>query len=422
MGSIQSYLSSQSAVLVVVAVGAVVYVVAQRVLSQPPPPPSRSSPSPTPTDSATQTAVPGASTSSGGGKKNKKNKKQLQAANEAPSDTNVLPAGKANVVSFPPVIPGSFEPAQAEAQPAAEPAPKSTKSKKKKGKKAGTAVTGGAARTVPTDAQSDSSATAPESHSRPTKKKSPAPKPAAPSLLENDGPWTRVEPRKRTASQQAAEGSTSSNVPRPSESDAGITSVTGTSSSVADRTEDEAQAETSRPEVTENRRTLAEKLLPKPRRTGVDDMLETPDVPSLARVMRVQPRPDERPAAGFSWADYEDVDESRQTADDADGEDESGWVVKNSRTRPINKANSPQSSQNFSAPESLTKKQRQNAAKREAQKSLKANAEAERLAVLARHKREVEKAKMVEQHALKGKKPSGGMSSYVNEKGQLVWD
>ena len=63
--------------------------------------------------------------------------------------------------------------------------------------------------------------------------------------------------------------------------------------------------------------------------------LETPDVLTLARVMRVQPRPDEQPVAGFTWADYEDVDDSnsRMTADDADGEDEGGWVVKNSRSR-----------------------------------------------------------------------------------------
>ncbi len=60
-------------------------------------------------------------------------------------------------------------------------------------------------------------------------------------------------------------------------------------------------------------------------------MLETPDVPTLARVMRVQPKPDEKPAVGFSWGDYEDVDEARGTADDADGEDdEGGWVVKSS--------------------------------------------------------------------------------------------
>lgn len=63
-------------------------------------------------------------------------------------------------------------------------------------------------------------------------------------------------------------------------------------------------------------------------------MLETPDVPPIARVMRVAPRPGEQPAAGFSWGDYEDVDESRVTADDADGEDEGGWIVKGSNRRP----------------------------------------------------------------------------------------
>ena len=37
-------------------------------------------------------------------------------------------------------------------------------------------------------------------------------------------------------------------------------------------------------------------------------LLEEPDYPEVSRVMRVKPRPDERPAAGFSWGDYEDVD------------------------------------------------------------------------------------------------------------------
>lgn len=49
------------------------------------------------------------------------------------------------------------------------------------------------------------------------------------------------------------------------------------------------------------------------------------------------------------------------------------------------------------APELMTKKQRQNAAKRDVQKQAKLDAEAERLAVLAKHKRELERAKMAEQ-------------------------
>ena len=56
-------------------------------------------------------------------------------------------------------------------------------------------------------------------------------------------------------------------------------------------------------------------------------MLETSDYPSVARVMRIRPGPGEQPAAGFSWGDYEDVDDSQKTADDADGEDDGGEAV-----------------------------------------------------------------------------------------------
>ena len=57
-----------------------------------------------------------------------------------------------------------------------------------------------------------------------------------------------------------------------STSDAGVTtSVTGTgnSSPVTERTEEESQLASSG--VSDNRRTLAEKLLPKPRKTGVEE-------------------------------------------------------------------------------------------------------------------------------------------------------
>ena len=60
-------------------------------------------------------------------------------------------------------------------------------------------------------------------------------------------------------------------------------------------------------------------------------MLEVPDQPSVARVLRVQPVPGEKPAPGFSWADYEDV--QMAAAEDADGEDDGGWGVVKSRSR-----------------------------------------------------------------------------------------
>lgn len=67
---------------------------------------------------------------------------------------------------------------------------------------------------------------------------------------------------------------------------------------------------------------------------NIPSMLETSDYPTVARVMRIAPGPDEKPAAGFSWGDYEDVDDARVTADDADGEDDGGWGVVKSRGRP----------------------------------------------------------------------------------------
>ncbi|KAG6846509.1 hypothetical protein H0H93_013488, partial [Arthromyces matolae] len=80
-----------------------------------------------------------------------------------------------------------------------------------------------------------------------------------------------------------------------------------------------------------NWRPLAERMLPKARKTGVKDMLETPQIPTLARIMRITPRADERPAKGLSWADYEDVDldvanatkkKEKKAAEDGDDENE----------------------------------------------------------------------------------------------------
>lgn len=73
-----------------------------------------------------------------------------------------------------------------------------------------------------------------------------------------------------------------------------------------------------------------------------------------------------------------------------------------------------------------SKRARQNAAKRDATKAAKASAEAERLATLARHKRELERTKMDEQYSTgsgRGRgKVSGGMKASVDANGKLVWD
>lgn len=63
-------------------------------------------------------------------------------------------------------------------------------------------------------------------------------------------------------------------------------------------------------------------------------MLETPDYPTVSRVMRVQPLPNEKPASGFSWGDYEDVHtvDNVGGGNEADGEDD-GWGIVKSKTR-----------------------------------------------------------------------------------------
>ena len=76
-----------------------------------------------------------------------------------------------------------------------------------------------------------------------------------------------------------------------------------------------------------------------------------------------------------------------------------------------------------SASEPLTKKQRQNAQKREKMKESKAIQDQQQAAALARHKREQLGARIAEQVKKNpGKTLSGGMSSSVDADGKLVWD
>ncbi|EKM50178.1 uncharacterized protein PHACADRAFT_264760 [Phanerochaete carnosa HHB-10118-sp] len=388
MGTIYSSLSVLSIALIA---GGIIY----GFLEKRPPPPDWAGPS-------NRAVLPGQEQPVSSETKGKKKKKAV--AKEGGVQPASQPEVEPTVVQFPAIVPGSFEQAAEQTVSAATSKPK----KKKKAKK-----TAAGASQIPLDAQSDSSATAPES---PT----PVPRPIATRrkstpIIDTDGPWTRVESKKRGVHplQSAASAAASSSATAEPAASEVTTSVTDTSSPVNERTEDEQALGTA-----DNRRTLAERLLPKPRKTHVEDMLETPDVPPAARVMRVQPRPDEQPAAGFSWADYEDVDGSGVTADDADGEYESGWIVQSSRGRSRPKA--PQSTQ--SAPESLTKKQRQNLAKSEASKAAKAEAEAQRQATLAKHKRELEKARMAEQFTQQGKKKSGGMRASVDSEGHMVFE
>lgn len=82
------------------------------------------------------------------------------------------------------------------------------------------------------------------------------------------------------------------------------------------------------------------------------------------------------------------------------------------------------SSQAHRASETITKRQRQNGQRRVREKAEKAAAEEQRQAALAKHKRELDTARILEQYSGKsgGKSFSGGMKASVDERGKLVWE
>ncbi|KDQ51078.1 hypothetical protein JAAARDRAFT_140884 [Jaapia argillacea MUCL 33604] len=377
MGSAYSYINKESVVAVVVVISLIFVTYVQH---------SRDTAAVNGLDLLLPSKATPATTASGGKKNNKKKEKEKEKK-PTPSPEPAQPI----VVPFPAVIPGDFDSGSANdasATPEPESSSKAKKQKKKKATKKGTLSPPSG------EPLSDSSAAGPSTgkHQQPLRPN------------DTDSSWTQVSRKKKAGDSEKDLGL---NVPT---SEVGG-STTGTSSPVNERTEDEVR---STREEKENRRTLAEKMLPKPRKTGVEDMLEIPDHPSVARVMRVSPQPGEKPASGFSWADYEDV--HVDSTNDADGEDDGGWGVVKSRGRSKIERTSSSHSDSASqgptkAPESLTKKQRQNAAKREAQKAAKAESAAEQAAALAKHKRELEKIRMGEKSV-----------ASVDGKGKLVWD
>ena len=211
---------------------------------------------------------PNKSTSSNANKKGKKKNSKKSTSVEA----DPLLKGKTNVdpivVAFPTILPGQFDADSIASD--AQPAPQSKqKSKKKKGK--------GKDKPTTADASSAESST-PVPPSKPKQKRSsPAdPSTSAKSTLKSppsidtgtDGSWTRVESHNRKA-KQATGGELQPSLSVTTETE------TGESSPVAEKTTDEDRVEGVRAGwANENRRTLAEKILPKPRKTAVDECVQ----------------------------------------------------------------------------------------------------------------------------------------------------
>ncbi|KAH7929057.1 hypothetical protein BV22DRAFT_1029876 [Leucogyrophana mollusca] len=423
MGSTLSHISAEAIIAVLIA-GAAVYAYVSYTKPRP-------------------AVGPAAQKPAGKKAKGKKKEKELYPSSAAENSdaTSKFPQlsssrlqGDPVVVPFPRVVPGDFDPAATSSE---EPSAKSKKGKKQNKKAKSSNAAASAA--VPTqgsggvETPSPALAPAQATQSRDTLPQKETQQPVnerqlRPSSSDTDSSWTRVKPHR-----QKPERSASKAAARAEDQQLGVStdftssdfgpSTTGTGDSpVAERTV--VGAGTGGGDSDDNRRTLAEKLLPKPRKTGVDDVLERSDYPGLARVMRVQPRADETPAAGFSWKDYEDVDEGGALNDADEDEGEWGVVKGKSRSKPAHISPSTSSPSVQKAPETLTKRQRQNANKRAAEKAAKAETDALQQARFSQHKRELERAKILEQVSKKGgrKTPGGGMQASVDTQGHMVFD
>ncbi|KAJ3809659.1 hypothetical protein F5876DRAFT_89324 [Lentinula aff. lateritia] len=432
MGTTQSYLSPEALVTAAVVAGAVGFGYKQVTSSEP-------------AHDSTSPKTGGG----GGGKKGKGKKKTNTTSGTSTPITESVTPENISILPFPAVVPGQFDDGapDSSADSGAEGKPKARKGKKKKAGKAADAQAKSSAgpdtvveesESVVSPAAAAALADSNSSHvtnssaklsTKSKKKKQQSPSQDKPSAsfstdtvqqlqestaslaslaTDTDGEWTRVSHRADKIHTSSIAGGTS---------DVGqATSITtGSSSPVDTRTEEDDDGEDEEVDVlsgSSERHPLAKRLLPKPRKTGVEES----DYPSYSRVMRVQPG--DKPAAGFSWGDYEDVvggdgpsGELDADGAEADREDD-GWGV-----------NVP-TSRTATAPETMNKRQRQNAARREADKFAKADAERERIAALARHQRELDSARMEAQYGKgAGKKtPSGGMKAVIDERGKLVWD
>ncbi|KAJ6501209.1 hypothetical protein C8R47DRAFT_1109155 [Mycena vitilis] len=396
-------------------------------------------------------------------KSGKSKKSKSKAAAAAPSTTTsaLLSTG---------ALPGAFD-SPGDAEENAPPAPVvKAHSKKEKKKDKGKKEKQGAAES---GAQATPAAAAPST---------PTPPAAVPAAAAQGGKAKKAKGKKKGTSAGAA----STTATAGESTDDGWTRVGSASASLTEDSlpeaeeDDESEAEEiplpgMRPKNVDPReslkaakpkRPLAERLLPKPRKTGVDDMLpaDSPDYPAIARVMRVVPgaagagertplaASTEDPIAGAEVpsgdesADVEGASEevggsadeaqteeqamlaalaAADAADAAEAEAISGLGDSQAQAEddgewgfvPVKRrgANASTSSLTHSASFGNIKsggsgsvvagsgaQAKKNAKRKEAEKAAKAAAEEERLAALAKHRRGVEGERMAAQQKSAG--------------------
>ncbi|KAG1841222.1 hypothetical protein DFJ58DRAFT_666642 [Suillus subalutaceus] len=345
------------------------------------------------------------------------------------------PVPEPTVVPFPHVIPGEFDAvlSSSEDQSTKTKVKKQTEKQKEKQKATGTPLDDDASERQSSSLASQSGGDVPRTYiDMPSEVFSPKAEQELRTLqirssspsFDTDSSWMRIDTRQSARGAKTATGSDNQILAITTDMTSSDVGPSTGDSVFAERTDEDGYASLGAGTPGDKRRTLAERMLPRHRKTAVDDMLERPDYPGLARVMRVQPRPDEAPAPGFSWKDYEDVDDSSGTLNDADGEGDGEWgIVKGKGRSNLSRPSTTPSQLVQQVPQALTKKQRQNAKRNQMVKDAKADAETERLAKLAEHRRALEREKIIDQSRRGGgKQTSGGMQATVDSRGKLVWD
>lgn len=288
MGSAQSYISSEAAFTTLVVAGAIALGYTQIGHGSAPSATVSTTPQVDKSGQATKKKQAEPSVVLGGNILQKRRaNSNTKSAHPITTSTSFAEPGR--VTNAPVILPGQFESTVAPDSQLSDlaPAPSSSlsKNKKSKKKKAKLSTTDPVVQQVAAPSSADYSSeisikektknTKRQQQLQPSSSQTTGPL-QEPTSIDTDGSWTRVGPARRSTT--LSKNSPTSLDVTTSDADTGLTPHTGNSSPIAERdTEGEEHSSFlldigSRDSGENRRKTLAEKLLPKPRKTGIDEL------------------------------------------------------------------------------------------------------------------------------------------------------
>lgn len=189
-------------------------------------------------------------------------------------------------------------------------------------------------------------------------------------------------------------------------------------------TSDSAKKEVAEKVESNPTRPFAERMQVPARKTKVDDMIdEEVEKPiKMARVMKIVEE-----SSGSSLAEETEVEDGWEKVPDG-RKSRGGKSITLKMSTVSTPTTAPPGSSASHTTTAVTKRQRQNAKKKEAAKAAKEAEEAERLGRLSAHKRQQERIRMNEQssggsnRSNKSKEVSGGMKASIADDGKLIWE